>query len=168
MMKILVFSDSHGEVAGMDRAVSAHRDAEYILHAGDGAGDFRVLRERHSDRAFANVAGNCDFTFFDSADRPPLQCTLDVAGRRIFLTHGHKFYVKSSAQALIEHAEKNDIDIAIFGHTHNPLNLWLPDVGKRGLRLVNPGTVSGSGTGRHTYAIIDIRGGDVLVSIADL
>lgn len=162
-MKILVFSDSHGSVWEMERAIASHPDAEYVLHAGDGAREFLTLREKYPEKAFAGVAGNRDF-MLDSDEKPLSQCTLDIGGVRFFLTHGHKFFVKSSTYAIIEYAQNNNIDIAVFGHTHLPLDVWLPDVGKRGVRLFNPGTISGAGSGRRTYGIIDIRPNGVLTS----
>ena len=164
-MKIIVFSDSHGRTAEMERAISAHPDAGYVLHAGDGAREFSLMRGLYPGVAFAGVSGNCDF-LLDRNDKPPASLTLDIGGVRIFLTHGHRFFVKSSTYALTEYAADNDIDIAVFGHTHEPLDLWLPDVGKRGVRLFNPGSVSGNGTGESTYGIIEIRRNGVLTSIA--
>ena len=162
-MKILVFSDSHGSVREMAAAIDAHPDSRYVLHAGDGARDFAVIRAAYPGLCFAGVAGNCDF-MLGMDEKPALQCTLEIEGLRVFLTHGHRFFVKSSTYEITEYAANNDIDIAVFGHTHLPLDVWLPDVGKRGVRLFNPGTVSGNGTGRRTYGIIDIRPNGVLTS----
>ena len=162
-MKILVFSDSHGSMREMEKAAADHPDARYALHAGDGAREFVVFRQRHPELACVGVCGNCDF-MLGLDEKPPVQTTLDIEGLRIFLTHGHRFFVKSSTYELVEYAGENDIDIAIFGHTHQPLDLWLPDVGKRGLRLFNPGTISGSGSYSRTYGIIDVRPNGVLTS----
>lgn len=166
-MKILVFSDSHGRTAGMERAIDSHPDAAYILHAGDGAREFSLMRGSRPGAAFVGVRGNCDF-LLETNDKPPLQTVLDIEGVRILLTHGHRYFVKSSTYALTEYAAENDIDIAIYGHTHLPADLFLPDVGRRGLRLFNPGTVSGSGTGICTYGIIEIRPNGILTSHASV
>lgn len=167
-MKILVFSDSHGRSAAMERAVSLHRGAEYLLHAGDGAAEFELLSARHPELACAGVRGNCDPASVSVGSPAPLSCTLEIGGKRIFLTHGHTFSVKLGTDALIKRAAEADADIAVFGHTHQPLELFIPGVGRNGLWLFNPGTVSGAGTGRFTYGIIEIRANGVLTSIADL
>ena len=151
----------------MERAIADHPDAEYALHAGDGAREFALLRGKYPGIAFVGVCGNCDF-MLGSTEKPPLQCTLDLGGVRLFLTHGHRFFVKSSTYSLTEYAAGNDIDIAVFGHTHEPLDVFLPDVGGRGVRLFNPGTVSGNGTYRKTYGIIDIRNNGILTSHAEI
>ena len=161
-MKLIVFSDSHGDVSTMKKALEAHPDAECVLHAGDGARDFAALRDACPGRAYSGVCGNCDF--FTEGSPPAI--VLELAGKRILLTHGHRFRVKHTTETLIAFAEQKNADIVIFGHTHEPLDLWLPDRGARGIRLFNPGTVSGSGTGNRTYGIIDIRPNGVLCSVA--
>jgi predicted phosphodiesterase len=35
IMKILVFSDTHGDVTKMERAIRSHSDAEVIIHCGE-------------------------------------------------------------------------------------------------------------------------------------
>ena len=165
-MKIIVFSDSHGDLAAMKRALGRHPDAACCLHAGDGAREFAALCDLFPDLSFAGVAGNCDF--MPGGGRPPEQCTLDLDGLRVFLCHGHRFAVKGSTSLLEEYAAANDVDIAIFGHTHEPCDRWLPDAGRRGLRLFNPGSIGGRGWDGATYGLIDIRPNGILTSIANI
>ena len=164
-MKIIIFSDSHGIARGMQDALSKHPDAKTVLHCGDGAREFEYLAEEHPDKSFTGVPGNCDFF----GAKNPSTVTLDIDGTRILVTHGHRFFVKSSTSALISHARENDIDIAIFGHTHIPLDRYIAgEEGQKPLRLFNPGSVSCPHSGRPTYGIIEIRKNGILTSIAEL
>ena len=43
-MKILVFSDTHGDVTKMERAIRSHSDAEAIIHCGDGETDVEYVK----------------------------------------------------------------------------------------------------------------------------
>ena len=43
-MKILVFSDAHGEIRGMERAIRTHEmDTDAILYLGDGTAAAEML-----------------------------------------------------------------------------------------------------------------------------
>ena len=60
-MKILVFSDTHGNPGCMLDAVRAHVTAgpvARIVHLGDGYRDFTLIREKYPDIPMTQVAGN--------------------------------------------------------------------------------------------------------------
>ena len=163
-MKIIVFSDSHGRASAMQEVLMMHPDAKMVLHCGDGAREFEYFAEEHPGLSFTGVPGNCDFF----GAKNPATVILDVDGVRILLTHGHRFFVKSSTSALITHARENDIDIAIFGHTHVPLDRYISgEEGQKPLRLFNPGSISCPQSGNSTYGIIEIRKNGILTSIAE-
>ena len=88
-MKLLVFSDSHGVVMHMESAVRAHRP-DMVLHLGDCVEDFQALRALFPDLPMDHVPGNCDY----GADGPATKL-LTLSGMRIFMTHGHRYGVKS-------------------------------------------------------------------------
>ncbi|MBQ3100755.1 MAG: metallophosphoesterase [Clostridia bacterium] len=164
-MKILVFSDSHGYAAPIQKAITLHPDATVILHAGDGAREFDYITAENPSVSCVGVPGNCDFF----TGKNPSSVTLDLDGIRVFLTHGHRFSVKSGYDALISHACENDIDIAVFGHTHIPLDRYIDeDDGKKPLRLFNPGSIGHPMGTKATYGIIEIRKNGILTSIAEL
>ncbi len=163
-MKIIVFSDSHGRADAMQRVIAMHPDTEMILHAGDGAREFDYITEENPGISCIGVPGNCDFF----GTKNPSSVTLDLDGVRIFLTHGHRFSVKSGYDTITAHARENDIDIAIFGHTHIPLDRYLPgDDGQKPLRLFNPGSISHPHGGYPTYGLIEIRRSGILCSVAE-
>lgn len=145
-MKILVLSDSHGNVSNMLRAVE-RECPRMILHLGDCWRDGERLRDRFPSIPLEQVPGNCDYRSWEQAER--LVCLED---KRILLCHGHTLGVKQSLLAAGLKAEEENLDLLLFGHTHRPL------VDKRGKTLfVNPGSI---GDYHHPfYAVVTIEQG---------
>ncbi len=154
-MKLLVFSDSHGDTLTLSRTVGAVRDADYVIHAGDGALSFLSLMREHPEMTPVAVRGNCDI----GASDVPLEAELTVEGMRILIVHGHKFGVKSGTLALEAEARMRGYDIVIFGHTHEPLERYIPaDGARRAIRLFNPGPAM-----LGDFGVININGGEVIM-----
>ena len=145
-MKILVLSDSHGNVSNMAAAVeqSAPR---MIFHLGDCWRDAEKLHDLFPDIPLEQVPGNCDY-------RPsePVEKLLFVEDKRILLCHGHTYGVKQSLLTAGYAAEEQNLDLFLFGHTHRPL------VDRRGKTLfVNPGSIGDRL--RPTYGVVTIENG---------
>lgn len=129
-MKILVLSDSHGNLANMVRAVdiSAPR---MILHLGDCWRDGERLHALFPDIPFEQVPGNCDFRPSEPSER-----LLFLEDKRVLICHGHTYGVKQSLLSAGYAAEEQNLDLFLFGHTHKPL------VDMRGKTLfLNPGSI---------------------------
>ena len=144
-MKVLVLSDSHGNLTNMVRAVEAE-SPHMIVHLGDGWREARQLHGQFPMLPFYQVPGNCDF-------RPsePAEQLLFWEEKRVLICHGHTCGVKTSLLTAGLKAEQDHLDAFLFGHTHKPL------VDKRGRTLfLNPGTV-GKGL-RPTYGILTVEG----------
>lgn len=143
-MKILVLSDSHGELSNMVRAVEAEAP-DQIFHLGDCWPDGQRLHSRFPEIPFEQVPGNCDFRSEEPAER-----LLFLADRRVLLCHGHTFGVKQSLLTAGYAAEDQVLDVFLFGHTHQPLVDW------RGKTLfLNPGSI-GAGH-RPTYGVLTLE-----------
>ena len=132
-MKLCIFSDSHGR-ADLVKKLPA---ADAYLFCGDGLGDLEGL----NGPVYA-VAGNCDWTA-----REPDVRLLELGGRRILLTHGHRFRVKFDLYRLYLAAREQEADLAVFGHTHVPTRRE-----EDGLLLLNPGALSGR---PHSCLLLD-------------
>ncbi|MBQ9673608.1 MAG: metallophosphoesterase [Ruminococcus sp.] len=151
-MKILVFSDTHGDKLSMQSAIKSHRDADVVIHCGDGEDDVNSAKLLYPDKAYYNVRGNCDWG-----------SSLDVAlelvfeGKKLFVTHGHIYNVKWGKQNLIMAAEERGADIVLYGHTHIPENEYYD-----GLYVFNPGSCHGYGA---TYGVIEITEKGILTNI---
>ena len=147
-MKILVLSDSHGNISNMIQAVEAS-SPRMIFHLGDCWHDAEKLHDHFPELPLEQVPGNCDFR---SAE--PTEKLIDVSDKRILLCHGHTYGVKQSLLTAGYAAEEQNLDLFLFGHTHRPL------VDRRGKTLfLNPGSI-GDYT-RPCYGIVTIENGQL-------
>ena len=146
-LRILVFSDSHGNVSALRRALVAQKTAQHIFFLGDCLRDIEALAGEFPDRIFPKVSGNCDF-----AALSPGTAMENINGTLIFYSHGHPYYVKQSYVPFLQAAEKRNAKIALFGHTQSSLIKY-----ENGVWLVNPGSVSLPREGEPSYAVIDIE-----------
>ena len=145
-MKVLVLSDSHGNISNMLQAVE-RETPRMILHLGDCWRDGERLHDRYPDLPFEQVPGNCDFRAFQPAEQ-----VLSLGDKRVLMCHGHTYGVKQSLTAAGSAAKEKDLDLFLFGHTHKPL------VDKRGKTLfLNPGSIGDYA--RPTYGVVTLENG---------
>lgn len=141
-MKILVFSDSHGNDNNMAIAVKKYKNADVIIFCGDGHRDIKELGRTFPKKKIYAVKGNCDW-----CNDLPLLITVELGGKRVMITHGHAQYVKDGIERLIALGHREKADIVLFGHTHRTLTT------ADGMMLImNPGSIGFDGS----YGIIDI------------
>jgi hypothetical protein len=138
-MKLLVFSDNHGDTESVDAILKRHPDADRFISLGDSEMSESAL----SARGIFGVRGNYPF----EPDFPD-NLVFEFEGRKTLLTHGHQDYVKTGLDNLTLHAESLGCQLAMFGHTHR----WF--VGEReGIVFLNPGSLAHpKGGDRRTYA----------------
>lgn len=134
-MKILITSDVHRDDQRLRRIINKHPDVDYHLDAGD------LCFEPTAFPHLISVKGNGDY-----ASRLPLIRMLDF-GIKIMLVHGHREQVKFGLSVLKEKAKQAQVDLCIFGHTHER---YLMAEGKT--LYINPGAL---GDYQHSYAIYD-------------
>ena len=111
-MKVLIFSDSHGNIRYMQRAIDIHCDCDYVVHLGDGASDADYL-VIPKNAVYIGVRGNCD-VYSDA----PAELTESFGKVKKLLCHGHNYFVKSSLAAYEVHAIALGVSVALYGHTH--------------------------------------------------
>jgi hypothetical protein len=138
-LKILVFSDSHGQKQIMAK-IAAEENPGLILHLGDFEedavdifGNIRVLK----------VKGNCDYNSVEEEVR-----RFDMDDIKIFMTHGHRYRVKSQLCTLKKVALETGANLILFGHTHRAYLEKYP-----AYTIMNPGTPDKS------YGVIEIEEG---------
>ena len=145
MKKIIILSDSHGNVKGVNELLSLAMENDYVIHLGDGVADIRELRDACPDKVYF-CAGNCDF--FSGY---PTDGVLEIEGVRIFYCHGHQYGVKQELLSLALAAKSRGCDVALYGHTHEAnITEW------NGVTLINPGTLRygvGKG-GSYCYLVV--------------
>ena len=145
-MKILVLSDSHGNISNMLQAVEREQP-RMVFHLGDCWRDGERLHSRLPDLPFEQVVGNCDFRGIR-----PVEKLVFLEDRRVLLCHGHTYGVKQSLLAAGLAAEEQNLDLFLFGHTHKPL------VDMRGKTLfLNPGSIGDYA--RPAYGIVTLENG---------
>lgn len=153
-MKILVASDSHGNAQVLLDAVF-DVGPSLLLHLGDGERDCDKVRAAFPQVTVRACRGNGDFRA-----REPDYDEFVAENRRIFMTHGHLYGVKTGLDSLIGAGMSRGADIVLFGHTHRAYREEID-----GMLIVNPGSI---GLGQKTYAVLDIERGVISCSIAEL
>ena len=151
-MKLLVFSDSHGELSHMCEAIDREHP-DYVFHLGDHDRDAEDLGRLYPALPIVSVRGNCDY-----ASDTPLVKLVPLGGFRFFLCHGHTYGVKGSLLRVSYAALEQKADVLLFGHTHEP---WLEQYGD--LLQLNPGSC-GYGY-RPSFGRILIEQGKISASI---
>lgn len=137
-MKILVLSDSHAGLSFMRRCISKARP-DAVVHLGDYFDDGETLKEEYPHLNFYQVPGNCD------KYRAPVWAKeiliLNVCGVSLYMTHGHRHFVKSGIFRLVADARAAGAQAALYGHTH------IPDCHQEedGLWVLNPGSCGSYG-----------------------
>ena len=147
-MKILVFFFFFGAYSKMERALEAHPDADMIFFLGDGLREADKLFDEYKSIPHVAVRGNCDLASSFGGESYLDEQTVDLGEIRVFACHGHKYGVKSSELGLWLRAKEKEVDLALFGHTHQPF--WE----QRQTLLLNPGSAA---DGR--MALLEINNG---------
>ena len=151
MKKILIFSDTHGDINRCLDIIEKADSVSAIFHAGDYTGDAEDLESIYPNIPIYYVKGNNDY--FSKA---PSHMLVTIDGVKIFITHGHEQNVKYEYEfmTLRKAAEKYDPDLIIFGHTHIPYTDY------KG----NPGSIRYTGT----YAEAEIENGKLKTKIIEV
>lgn len=145
-MKILLVSDTHKKNENYF-IVLKQVNPDMVIHCGDGEGCEYVLTEA-ADCPVEIVLGNNDF--FSNL---PRERVLDIEGYKIWVTHGHNYYVSMDRETIKREAAARGMDIVCFGHTHRPV----VDVSEL-VTALNPGSLSypRQEGRRPSYIIMDL------------
>ena len=165
-MEILVFSDSHGRRTKIEEAIERQiKKPAAIIFLGDGLRD--MTDAEVGDIPIIAVRGNCDTMNMFTMDAPDEQCII-LGDKRIFITHGHRYGVKSTLTPLINEAARREADIVLYGHTHEGFERELPPENeysiklKKPLYIMNPGSI---GSYPYYFGVITVdKEGRVLLS----
>lgn len=142
-MRILVVSDTHGDMHTLRRVVMSQPTAEVVVHCGDGAAEANELKSLFPEKMIVSVRGNCDFCC-----TAPLKEVFTIESKKLFITHGHLYGVKGGLYTLSCAASEEGADIVLFGHTHIPTEVY-----DDGLYMLNPGSLRGY---EASYGYVDI------------
>ena len=129
-MKVLIVSDTHRK--NENYFVSVEREKpDMVIHCGDVEGSEYALTEAAGCPVYI-VLGNNDF--FSNL---PRELDLDIGPYKVWVTHGHNYYVSMGSEHIKREALVRGVDIVMYGHSHRPV------VEKSGnVTVVNPGSLS--------------------------
>jgi len=157
-MRIGVISDTHGSVASIEQAVLSVGAVEMWLHAGDYSQDAAHLA-RITGLAVTAVAGNCDGITAAKVDE-----FITVAGKIIWLTHGHRYRAKERIVELVWWGRQYGVNVIVYGHSHVADIAWQDD-----LLLFNPGSAGyPRGRGDSSCGLLMIEGDQVEARIVPI
>lgn len=145
-MKVLIVSDTHRKNDNYFKIVEMHKP-DMVIHCGDVEGSEYALTQA-ADCPVHIVLGNNDFF-----SELPRELELDIASRKVWVTHGHNYYVSVGNEHIKKEAIARGMDIVMYGHTHRPVVDVEDDV-----IAVNPGSLSYPRQEGHepTYVIMEI------------
>lgn len=130
-MRILVVSDSHGSNAELIQAMDKMEKPDIILHLGDNIEDGEEISKIFGIETHI-VRGNGDYDH-----NYPYDKLVKIAGKNIFMTHGHRWNVKMGFMSLYYKGLELGADLILYGHTHVPINTE-----EKGISIMNPGSPS--------------------------
>ena len=146
-MKILIVSDTHRNNANFLKVVERTAPVDLVVHCGDVEGSEYVICEA-AGCPVQMVQGNNDY-FSDL----PREKEFTIGRYKVWLTHGHNYYIAMNNEIIKEEARARKVDIVMCGHTHKPVVEIEHDI-----TLVNPGSISypRQDNRRPSYVIMDI------------
>ena len=141
-MRVLIVSDTHGRHTSLDRALKEAGEIDMFIHLGDveGGEDYiEAVAEGYEDYItelagcpLDIVAGNNDFFSYLPAEEE-----FWIGKKKVFITHGHSYYVSMETEQIREEGAARNADIIMFGHTHRP---YFEE--RDGITVLNPGSLS--------------------------
>ncbi len=177
---LILVSDTHGDYTSLIRIFNQYgKNSDAVLFSGDGLNDFLyIINEALSNKEFQTclppilfyVLGNSDimrtpitlkkagatFSYEEMTEvvlKFPENLFITICGIKILLTHGHNFFVEYNLYDLMNFAKKNECSIAVYGHTHFPLNEKIGNI-----RLINPGSTKSPRRGANkSFAILSLQ-----------
>jgi len=156
MSKVLIVSDSHGLTKELIVIRERHlNEVDLMIHCGDS----ELSPDDQAISGYLTVMGNCDF-----GGGYPLETISEVGGRKFFITHGHRYSVKSTLMNLKYKAKEVNANIACFGHSH-VLGAEVID----GVLFLNPGSIRlPRERFEKTYIILDLQNEKIKMSVFEV
>ncbi len=155
-MKLFIISDTHGNFALALKAYSEAEPIDIIVHLGDGFPDAELMRNILNTN-ITGVAGNCD-----PGSDAPRELLWECEGKRILLTHGDAYGVKSGIERLKQRALEVRADLVLFGHSHIATQELYSDI-----LFLNPGTMTPAAPYK-SYAVAEIKADGITASLHNI
>lgn len=114
-MRVLIVSDTHRRNENFMTALERVSPVDMVIHCGDAEGGEYLISEA-AGCPVEIVLGNNDF--FSNL---PREREFRIGKYKVWLVHGHNYYVSMSNEYLKEEAVCKGVDIVMYGHTHKPV-----------------------------------------------
>ena len=151
-MKIGIISDTHitkNISSFIDFLDTYFKEVDIIIHSGDYI-SMEVIEVLQNYKNFIGVWGNVDEPEIKNLTKEKEIVTIE--GYRIGIFHGHGTDSNTLDRAY-EKFREDDIDIIIFGHSHQPLVKT-----KKGILMLNPGSLTNKRQERwYSYIILELH-----------
>ena len=161
-MKILIVSDTHKSHRNLERVLEIVKPVDMLIHLGDTEGGEDYI-EALADCPSHIIRGNNDFFSY-----LPRELELELGSFRVWVTHGHNYYVSMGSEVIKREARARGFDIVMYGHTHRPvievsdkITAVKPSVDRQGgIIAVNPGSLSypRQEGRRPSYVVMEVEG----------
>ena len=151
-MKVLIVSDTHRNEDNLISALTQEKNLDLLIHCGDVEGaEYEIEHYAGCNTVF--VAGNNDFF-----SRLPRELELTVEDYKVWVTHGHNYYVNTNPEFIRKEARLRSADIVIYGHTHRPVIEKKDD-----LIVINPGSLTypRQEGRRPSYVVLEVEKKDI-------
>lgn len=156
MKKIVIISDIHNNIIFLNKIKLIMAENDYVIFLGDGISNIYSLKKELGNKLIM-VKGNCDF--FSQIDE---EIIINIEGYKFFITHGHKYGVKTNLDKLTQKAAEINADIILFGDTHTAL---IQNI--NGRLYVNPGSIGYPRIGNPSYAYMILAKSKPIVKIIE-
>lgn len=155
-MKIGVVADTHS----LDlpaKLLKALEKTDLIVHAGDFCSlkEYKVFKNIKPVKA---VSGNCDETSL--LKKLPVKDIFEIGGVNVGLFHGEGS-ARTTLDSVINKFIDDDVDVVIYGHTHEPVVSEI-----HGVTYFNPGSPNDIITAPYcSYGLMEIKNGKFKINI---
>ena len=152
-MKILILSDTHRFHMNYDKVLEREGNIDMLIHLGDVEGGEYYIEETAGCPVHM-VAGNNDF--FSPL---PKEEDFYIGNKKVFITHGHHYFVSRGLNRIIVEGAKRGADIIMYGHTHQPTLEHVDRSNGENMLILNPGSISypRQKDRRATYMIMEMN-----------
>ena len=146
-MKILIVSDTHRRNENYFQVIEQLGKLDLVIHCGDTEGSEYAISKGAGCETLI-VMGNNDFF-----SKLPREIETTIGKYKVWITHGHNYYVSMNNEIIKEEAVRRGVDIVFYGHSHRPTVEIEKDI-----IAVNPGSLSypRQEGKRPSYVVMDI------------
>ena len=130
-MRVLIISDTHRQNSNYMSVLEKVKPIDLVVHCGDSEGSEYLICES-AGCPVEIVTGNNDFF-----SELPREKEFQIGDYKVWLTHGHNYYVSMGSEVIKKEAIARGVDIVMYGHTHKPV----VDI-EKDIIVINPGSLT--------------------------